>query len=201
MELEELKASWNILNEQLANSEMLNKRIIKEMITNRTQSAYDRLFRFDLFGLILVLGLCIMFPILVTTGKIVLKPLSFALLEGAVAIGLFMQLFFFSVLLRFDMEKKKICELTKLVLTYKLWMKRNTVIGSWIGMAALIAFLFIEKARLVGNWEMRLTGAFILASVVMFFQTRFYLKNIRAVEKGLSELKEFEEEPDLNKSA
>lgn len=201
MELEELKASWNILNEQLANSEMLNKRIIKEMITNRTQSAYDRLFRFDLFGLILVLGLCIVFPILVTTGKIVLKPLSFALLEGSVAIGLFMQLFFFSVLLRFDMEKKKICELTKLVLTYKLWMKRNTVIGSWIGMAALIAFLFIEKARLVGNWEMRLTGAFILASVVMFFQTRFYLKNIRAVEKGLSELKEFEEEPDQNKSA
>lgn len=201
MELEELKASWNILNEQLANSEMLNKRIIKEMITNRTQSAYDRLFRFDLFGLILVLGLCIVFPILVTTGKIVLKPLSFALLEGAVAIGLFMQLFFFSVLLRFDMEKKKICELTKLVLTYKLWMKRNTVIGSWIGMAALIAFLFIEKARLVGNWEMRLTGAFILASVIMFFQTRFYLKNIRAVEKGLSELKEFEEEPDQNKSA
>lgn len=201
MELEELKASWNILNEQLANSEMLNKRIIKEMITNRTQSAYDRLFRFDLFGLILVLGLCIVFPILVTTGKIVLKPLSFALLEGSVAIGLFMQLFFFSVLLRFDMEKKKICELTKLVLTYKLWMKRNTVIGSWIGMTALIAFLFIEKARLVGNWEMRLTGAFILASVVMFFQTRFYLKNIRAVEKGLSELKEFEEEPDQNKSA
>ena len=56
MELEELKAGWSILNEQLAKSEMLNKRIIKEMITNRTQSAYERLFRFDLFGLILVLG-------------------------------------------------------------------------------------------------------------------------------------------------
>lgn len=38
MELEELKAGWSILNEQLAKSEMLNKRIIKEMITNRTQS-------------------------------------------------------------------------------------------------------------------------------------------------------------------
>ena len=31
----------------------------------------------------------------------------------------------------------------------------------------------------------------------MFFQTRFYLKNIRAIEKGLAELKEFEEKTDL----
>ena len=201
MELEELKAGWSILNEQLAKSEMLNKRIIKEMITNRTQSAYERLFRFDLFGLILVLGICVMFPVLAATGKIVLKPLSFALLEGSIVIGFFMQLFFISLLLRFDMEKKKIYELTKLVLAYKLWMKRNTVIGSWIGMAALIAFLFIEKAQLVGNWEVRLAGVFILASVIMFFQTRFYLKNIRAIEKGLAELKEFEEEPDQKRSA
>lgn len=201
MELEELKAGWSILNEQLAKSEMLNKRIIKEMITNRTQSAYERLFRFDLFGLILVLGICVMFPVLAATGKIVLKPLSFALLEGSIVIGFFMQLFFISLLLRFDMEKKKIYELTKLVLAYKLWMKRNTVIGSWIGMAALIAFLFIEKAQLVGNWEVRLAGVFILAFVIMFFQTRFYLKNIRAIEKGLAELKEFEEEPDQNRSA
>ena len=95
------------------------------------------------------------------------------------------------------MEKKKIYELTKLVLAYKLWMKRNTVIGFWIDMAALIAFLFIEKAQLVGNWEVRLAGVFILASVIMFFQTRFYLKNIRAIEKGLAELKEFEEKTDL----
>lgn len=95
------------------------------------------------------------------------------------------------------MEKKKIYELSKLVLAYKLWMKRNTVIGSWMGMAALIAFLFIEKARLVGNWEVRLAGVFILASVIIFFQTRFYLKNIRAIEKGLAELKEFEEKTDL----
>ena len=43
MELEELKAGWNVLNERLAQNEILNKRIIKEMIINRTQSAYERL--------------------------------------------------------------------------------------------------------------------------------------------------------------
>ena len=86
MELEELKAGWNVLNERLAQNEILNKRIIKEMIINRTQSAYERLFRFDLFGLILAFVMCVLFPVLVVTGKIVMQPLSFAVLEGTIGI-------------------------------------------------------------------------------------------------------------------
>ena len=38
MELEELKAGWNVLNERLAQNEILNKRIIKDMIVTRTNS-------------------------------------------------------------------------------------------------------------------------------------------------------------------
>ena len=37
MELEELKAGWNVLNERLAQNEILNKRIIKDMIVTRNQ--------------------------------------------------------------------------------------------------------------------------------------------------------------------
>lgn len=200
MELEELKAGWNVLNERLEQNEILNKRIIKEMITNRTQSAYERLFRYDLFGLILTFGLCVLFPILVTTGRIVMQPLSFALLEGAVGIGFIMQVFFFSILVRFNMEKKKLCELARLTLTYKLWMKRNFTLGSGIGVSALVAFLFIEKARLAADWEIRLVIVSLFAFIMMFYQIRFYLKTIRTIEKGLEELKEFEKEPDQNKS-
>lgn len=195
MELEELKASWSVLNEQLEKSEMLNKRIIKEMITNRTQSAYERLFRYDIFGLILCFTLCVMFPVLVTTGKLVLKPAAFAILEGAILIGFVMQFFFLFILGRFDMEKKKICDLTRLTLTYKLWMKRNFTIGSAIGMIAIVSFLFIEKTHLVGGWEIRLAIVFLFATIFSYYQIRFYLKNIRVIEKGLEELKEFEEEP------
>ena len=194
MELEELKASWSVLNERLEKSEMLNKRIIKEMITGRTQSAYERLFLYDMYGIIVALGLCILFPVLFMTGKIVLKPLSFVLLEGSIGLGFVMQLFFCTILTRFNMEKKKICELSRLTLTYKLWMNRNFTIGSGIGMIILIAFLFIEKAQLVGTWQIRLALALLFASVVMFYQKRFYQRNIRTIEKGLKELKEFEEE-------
>ena len=187
MELEELKAGWNVLNERLAQNEILNKRIIKEMIINRTQSAYERLFRFDLFGLILAFVMCVLFPVLVVTGKIVMQPLS-------IGIGFIIQVFFSAILLRFNMEKKRICELARLTLIYKLWMKRNFMFASGLVVSALIAFLFIEKARLVANWEIRLILILLFISIMMFYQIRFYLRNIRTIEKGLEELKEFEEE-------
>lgn len=195
MELEELKAGWGVLNERLEQNEILNKRIIKEMVTNRTQSAYERLFRFDLFGFLLTLVMCVLFPVLVMTGKLVMQPLSFALLEGAVGIGFIMQVFFLSLLIRFNMEKKKLCELAWLALTYKLWMKRNFMFGSMIGASAMVAFLFIEKARLVVNWEVRLGVILLFVFIMGLYQIRFYLKNIRTIEKGLEELKEFEDEP------
>ena len=62
-------------------------------------------------------------------------------------------------------------------------------------MIAIVSFLFIEKAHLVGGWEIRLAIVFLFATIFSYFQIRFYLKNIRVIEKGLEELKEFEEEP------
>ena len=53
MELEELKAGWNVLNERLAQNEILNKRIIKEMIVTRTNSALSRLKWMNWGGIVL----------------------------------------------------------------------------------------------------------------------------------------------------
>lgn len=195
MELEELKAGWGVLNERLEQNEILNKRIIKEMITNRTQSAYERLLRFDIWGFIVSLVLCVVFPILTFSGQLVMKSLSFVVLEGCLIIGLIMQLFFLSIHIRFDMEKRKLCELARLEYMYKLWMKRNHVIGTGIALVGIIAFLFIEQNRLVAGWELRMAAALLAGVVIAYFQIQFYLKNIRAIEKGLEELKEFEEEP------
>lgn len=195
MELEELKTSWNILNERLEKSEMLNKRIIKEMISTRTQSAYERLFKFDLMGLVLVAAFCILLPVMNFIGDAGMKPLAFVLLEGVIFIGFVSQSFIVLLLTKFDMEKRKICELTKLTLRYKQWTKMSMSYGSMLAIVVIFAFLFIERNRLVGDWEMRLTALFLVASIVVYWQIHFYRKNIRTIEEGLEELKEFEEEP------
>ena len=39
MNLDEMKNSWNVLNERLEQNEILNKRIIEEMVASKTKSA------------------------------------------------------------------------------------------------------------------------------------------------------------------
>lgn len=195
MELEELKVGWNVLNERLAQNEILNKRIIKDMITTRTLSAHERLFRFDLFGLILLFGICILFPFLnVALETKGLKPLSMVLLEVVLIVGLVIQIIIFSFLSRFNMDKMKICELSRLVLKYKLWTKRSMTYGLILVVVAIIGVYFIQRAYLLPYVELQLCIILFFASLMTYFQLGFYKKNIRIIEKGLEELKEFEEE-------
>lgn len=193
MELDDLKAGWNVLNERLEQNEILNKRIIKEMITNRTQSAYERLFRFDLFGLVTVILLCILLPVMMVN-QIEIKPFSIVLLEGALLIGLVAQFFLFSILVRFNMEKMKLCDLSRLTLRYKLWTKRSYTYGTALAFIVIVVFFFIQEAYLLRGAAVRMTAALLLASFIAYYQIRFYKKNIQIVEKGIEELDEFEKE-------
>ena len=42
MELEELKNSWNALDKRLADNEVVNLRIVKEIIAQKTKTAFDQ---------------------------------------------------------------------------------------------------------------------------------------------------------------
>ena len=52
MNLDEMKNSWNVLNERLEQNEILNKRIIEEMVASKTKSAYDCIFPVSLISCI-----------------------------------------------------------------------------------------------------------------------------------------------------
>ena len=53
MELDELKNSWNELNKRLENSEVVNLRMVKEIVTQKTRSAFERIFNLNLYNLVL----------------------------------------------------------------------------------------------------------------------------------------------------
>ena len=55
MNLDEMKNSWNVLNERLEQNEILNKRIIEEMVASKTKSAYDCIYNQELRGLYILL--------------------------------------------------------------------------------------------------------------------------------------------------
>ena len=53
MTLDELKKGWDVLNECLSQNEVINQRIIKEMILRKTNSAYDTIYQSNRRGLVI----------------------------------------------------------------------------------------------------------------------------------------------------
>ena len=63
MELDDLKTSWNALDKRLAETEIVNLRIVKEMISQKTKTAYERLMGLNLYTLIAnLLVMALVFP-------------------------------------------------------------------------------------------------------------------------------------------
>ena len=91
MELEELKNSWNALDKRLADSEVVNLRIVKEMITQKTKTAFEGIVGHNLYSFVVTLVImCIVFPLVWMHTPITLT--SFIIVEAAMAIGLIPQI-------------------------------------------------------------------------------------------------------------
>ena len=85
MELEELRASWNVLNERLAENEIVNQRIVKEMISQKTKSAFDKIYRMSIYNLFVIFFMItLVFPWIYLHTPIM--PLSFAMVQGLPAL-------------------------------------------------------------------------------------------------------------------
>ena len=201
MELNELKNSWNVLNKRLDDSEVVNLRIVKEMISQKTKTAFDHLFNQNLHSFavtfVIIAGLfpwiCMHTPISAT---------SFVIVEVAMVIGLIPQIWKLTLLSKFDLDGKKCNELSRLVLRYKQIRHSESVWGIALVALTFVAFYISElcfneavtyvfgpKILLVSGMTL-LTLA--LAYVIGLWQHRRHAQQILEIESGLQELREFE---------
>ncbi|WP_075555686.1 hypothetical protein [Parabacteroides timonensis] len=191
MELEELKANWNILNERLQKNEILNKRIVKDMITSRILTARERLMWK------IIIGYCIYFAcILLTAFSPVLfgTPLFmvYCLIGFMVAILLgglpaFISFYGFNV-------ENPLTDSFRRLLFYQKFMRLGYPI-------IVIAGLVLMTILCWDHWKFganRITfvyvSAFLIAIVGSCVEYRWDSSKVEAMKKGLEELKEFEEE-------
>jgi O-antigen/teichoic acid export membrane protein len=192
METDELKASWGILNERLEKNEILNKRIIEEMILSRTQTAYNKLFRFEIKNIVIIGLVCLLLPLIHPNNR-VFTPISLRYVEGVMFFSLIVQVFIASFLFRFKIETKKFSQLSKLLLDYKLWSRRNYVYGSGLGLLFLCIFILLQD-YFPSVFYAFFGGSLGLSFLLTYWMYKFQKKNISAIEKGLAELKELEQE-------
>ena len=143
MELEELKASWNALDKRLAESEIVNMRMVKELIAQKTKSAYNRIYGINLYNFVVnILILGVVFPFVFMHTPIMTS--SFVVIETVMVLGLIPQIWKISLLSKFDLEGKSCGELRRLVLRYKKVCQEERVWTIAIVCLAMIAFYIME---------------------------------------------------------
>ena len=202
MELEELKASWNALDKRLAETEIVNLRIVKEMIQQKTKSAYDGIVGQNIYSFVVnILIICVVFPYVYMNTPI--STISFAIVESVMAIGMIPMIWKLSLLSRFDMGSKSCNQLSRTVLCYKKICQKEKI---WMIGAVCLAMVAFYISELGFNTEAGYTlgtrlllplGLSLVTLVVGYFFARWQLRRhaqqLQEIEQGLKELKEFEE--------
>ena len=201
MELEALKASWNKLDERLAETEIVNLRVVKEMIEQKTKTAYDHIMGQNVYNFVVnMLIICVVFPYVYLNTP--LKASSFAIVEGVMVIGLIPLVWKLSLLSKFDVSGKSSSELSRLVLSYKKICHQEKVWMIGAVCLAMIAFYILElgfntdAGYVLGMRLMLPIGLSLLTLVLGFFfakwQLRRHAQQLQEIERGLEELHELE---------
>ena len=201
MEFEELKASWNKLDERLAKTEIINLRVVSEVIQQKTKTAYDGVVGQNVYNLVVnMLIICVVFPYVYM--KTPIQTISFAIVEGVMVTGLIPMIWKFSLLSKFDMGGKSSSELSRLVLSYKKVCHREKFWMIGAVCIAMIAFYILElgfNAEAGYELSMRLVLplglsllTFALGLILARWQLHRHAQRIEEIERGLEELREFE---------
>ena len=201
MELEELKASWNAFDKRLAESDIVNLRMVKEMIAQKTRRAFDRIYGLNVYYFavsLLILG--VVFPYVYMNTPI--STTSFVIVETILVIGLYPHIKKLNLLSKFNLEGKSCHELSSLVLQYKKVCHNETYWTIAIVSIAMVAFYitelgFNQQANYVlGTRVILVIGltllTFALAYVIAQWQRRRHATQMQEIEQGLEELREFE---------
>ena len=201
MELDELKASWNAFDKRLAETEIVNMRMVKEMVTQKTRTAYDGVVGHNIYSFVVtLLIMAVVFPYVYMNTPI--TTVSFVIVEGVMLIGLGIVIWKLCLLSRIDLGAKKANELSGIVLRYKKVCHKETSWSIFLVALAMIAFYISElgfnnAAEYVLGTRIWLVAGltlltFALAYVIGIWQRRRHAQQMAEIERGLEELKEFE---------
>ena len=203
MELEALKANWKAIDKRLEETEIVNLRLVKEMIQQKTRSACDKIVGHNIYSLVVnLLIICVVFPYVYMNTPI--QTSSFAIVEGVMVIGLIPLAWKLSLLSKFDLSRKSCSELSRLVLSYKKICHHEKV---WMIAAvclAMIAFYILElgfnkEAGYVLGTRLILPLGLSLLTVVLGlllakWQLHRHAQQLQEIEQGLEELEELKKE-------
>lgn len=186
MELEELKASWNVLNEELKKQTVLNREMAMRMLRNKGESALSSLMLWEGFGVgvAVVLALSGILVYLVThwLGQLLLGELVVLLI-------LAWQLYKYCFLKNIRLEELSVCDAFFRINKYKKMLIGEILSTPFI----LVPWFFVldwGQEFVWRKWVFMIIACLICVPPLYMY----YWRRIAKLRQSLEELKEFESE-------
>ena len=191
MTLDELKKGWDVLSERLSRNEVINQRIIKEMILCKTNSAYDAIYQSNKWGLIttFLIGTFIL-PFCKMQGMPIYQE-TFITLEIFIFLGFIYAVYMFHILSRFNLHTMKMDEVMRLVLKYKRMYIKKQRYGKFIILLIVLICTILQQAFILPVIIATILCIFI-SLFLMHKQDKHQRQYLQEIENGLHELKELE---------
>jgi hypothetical protein len=199
MELEELKTAWTSVNERLKKQEMLNTRMVEEMLKNKSSRSLNKLKSFEVFNasIILFIPLCIWLlndPHFVnTTFPKIIFIVCIALCLLAV-IGSFYTLK--KYLLKIDFSEN-IKDNIQCVNRYSIFYRKGKMISLFVILPILSLLGILSYYELKASfqlWVFLFVALILMFGITIWIYKAIYEKSIQTIKKSLEELSELEEE-------
>ncbi len=199
MELEELKNVWTSVDERLKENEMLNKRMVQEMLNNKSNKSLNKLVNTEMFNIIvllLALPLCIwllnfrfgnfLFPKIMFV--VVIAVSIFGIVWGGYTLKKY--------LLKIDFSKS-IKDNMYYVNKFAIYYRKSKTISYFViipVVSALGILSYYELKAPFHLWIFLFVCLTIGVVTTFWIYKKIYDVNIQSIKKSLEELKELEEE-------
>jgi len=197
MELEELKNAWASFDTSFKQKELLNERILKEIIHTKTGKLLNFLNRFEFIGMLVCF---IVLPFMIFILGRMMHTLWAEVLGyfaiGVILISCLTQSYKVLLLIKIDLNGS-VSENIKFFQKYQIFIEKEKIysyiilpISFILSIVALMSFKTVELWRLV-----TIISIFLLSfPMTVWLYKTIYGAKLRSIQKSLEELKELEEE-------
>jgi len=192
MELEDLKKNWNTFSEQLNKNEILNQRIIRDMIIQRTDSTLQKLINTEFVGGIFIIVMTIFTGIIADYLRY--PGITTGLICGVMALAGLWNMYKAYTLTKINMDEDNILSVESRLLRYK-----QLITGEMI---AIVPYIIIASAAIVLSFPVLFNSNLIIYALInvvvippaMYFGHIYYKKKFKELNKNIREFKEFKED-------
>lgn len=189
MDFTQLKSNWDALNATLTRTEIINRRVVSEIIALKTQSVYGEIYKFAKQGLVATLFVGgLLFPLL--HQLLHFTPAAFIMIEVVTAIGFLYQLYILHTLRDDNIAAMKSIDALRMVTRYQQLYLWNVKYGLPVILLTILVFFWLQNG--FGLYSiLALVSMIAVWSIVAVRQHRRHIGQIEELKRNLEELREF----------